>query len=90
MARIGLTLLPRRTQKHVFDVYGINVDAGPYRKYFDAAVSNEFPAEFAKGRWTVDEADLDRVAVAMGKVPAPRVNEIAGSSRTAVSERASA
>ena len=89
MARIGLTMLPRRTQQHVFEKFGIEVDAGPYRKYFDAAVSNEFPAEFAKGRWTVDEADLDRVAVAMGKVPASRVNE-AVPSRAAISEHASA
>ncbi len=90
MARIGLTMLPRRTQQYVLETYGINVDAGPYRKYFDAAVSNEFPAEFAKGRWTVDEADLDRVAVAMGKVSASRLNEIAAPSRATVSEHASA
>ena len=70
MARIGLTQLPRKVQAHVLDQHGVTIDAPSYRRAFDAAVQNRFPAEFSNGRWSVDEADLSKVAAAMGMVPA--------------------
>ena len=60
MARIGLTQLPRRLADHTGQI------APTYRRCFDYAVANRFPAEFANSRWTVDEADLDKAAVALG------------------------
>ena len=77
MARIGLTQLPRKAQQHVKDNYGLLVEAPPYRRGFDGAVSNKFPAEFLNGRWTVDEGDLDRIAIALGMIDGSRVSATA-------------
>jgi len=63
MARIGLTKLPRRLTDHTGQT------APTYRRCFDYAVGNRFPAEFANSRWTVDEADLDQIAAALGMAP---------------------
>ncbi len=60
MARLGLTQLPRKLAEHTHQ------PAPTYRKCFDGAVSDRFPAKFANSRWTVDEADLDQIAAAMG------------------------
>ena len=78
MARIGLTQLPRRLADHTGQA------APTYRRCFDYAVGARFPAEFANSRWTVDEGDMDVIAVALGlavgKAAAP-----AKASRKAVS-----
>ena len=66
MARIGLTQLPRRLAEHTGQA------APTYRRCFDAAVEARIPAEFAASRWTVEEADVPQIAVAMGlKAPVP-------------------
>ncbi len=62
MARIGLTQLPRRLAEHT------GQPAPTYRRCFDAAVADRFPAEFAGNRWTVDEADLERIAAGLGMI----------------------
>jgi hypothetical protein len=63
MARLGLTQLPRKLAEHT------RRPAPTYRQCFDAAVSDRFPAVFTHSRWTVDEADLDVIAAAMGMTP---------------------
>ena len=60
MERIGLTQLPRRLATHT------GQPAPTYRRCFDAAVANKFPAEFSGNRWTVSTADLDVIAAALG------------------------
>ena len=66
MNRIGLTSLPRRLVEHT------GLAAPTYRRCFDFAVACRFPAELNGGRWTVDEADLDLIAAALG-MKAPTV-----------------
>ncbi len=63
MARIGMTLLPRRLAEHT------GQPAPTYRRCFDYGVGARFPAEFVNNRWTVDEADLDVIALALGMTP---------------------
>ncbi len=60
MTRIGLTLLPRK----LAELTGL--PAPTYRKCYDAATGVRIPAEFADNRWTVNEADLPTIAVALG------------------------
>ena len=63
MDRLGLTQLPRRLAEHT------GQQAPTYRRCFDFAVENRFPAEFAGNRWTVSENDLDVIARALGMIP---------------------
>lgn len=60
MARLGLTQLPRKLAEHTGQA------APTYRRCFDAAVEARIPAEFSGSRWSVDEADVPQIAVAMG------------------------
>jgi len=64
-ARIGLTQLPGK----LADITGQTPPN--YRKCFDGAVSRLFPAHFSGSRWTVDEEDLEKIALAMGLAPKP-------------------
>ena len=77
MARIGMTLLPRRVQQYVFDTHNVTVEPPSYRALFNAAVAGRFPAELANNRWTVDEADLPKVAEAFKLVPLAVTKSIA-------------
>ena len=36
------------------------------RKTYDAAIGGRFPAEFSGGRWTVNEADIPKIAEVLG------------------------
>ncbi len=45
---------------------GYEVGPHNYRRAYNAAVAGTIPALFESGRWTVDEADLDKVAAALG------------------------
>ena len=75
MVRITLTLLPRRVRNHIH-AHG---NLPTYRQCYNAAVNGLFPAEFACNRWTVDEADLDIVAKALGLIPGKGVERTARS-----------
>ena len=70
-----MTQLPRRLAKHT------GCPAPTYRRCFDYAVGDRFPAGFSGNRWTVDEADLDTIAVALG--PARRASDVAPSADAA-------
>jgi hypothetical protein len=78
MARIGLTQLPRRLADHTGQT------APTYRRCFDYAVGNRFPAEFANSRWTVDDepASLDVIAAALGMTAARPAAKSAGKAQT--------
>ena len=87
MARIGMTLLPRRVAEHT----NRPQDQVPgYRTFFNAAVAGRFPAELANNRWSVDEADLPKVATAMGLSAAKPAATAPRTSRKAASDRIAA
>jgi len=61
LARIGLPHLTSRLVEA-----GYEVTPHSSRRAWNAAVQGLFPAHFESNRWTVDEADLDKVAAALG------------------------
>ena len=60
MARIRVTELPRRLSEHT------GQPAPSARRCADGAVNARFPAELINNRWMVDDADLDKIALALG------------------------
>ena len=65
MARIRVTELPRRLAEHT------GQPAPSARHCAEGAVNARFPAELINNRWTVDDADLAKIAHALGMALKP-------------------
>ena len=71
--RIGLPHAPRKAAAYIQETYGQDMPSKgrEYRTWYNAAIAGTIPAEFANGRWSVDENDMPQIVAALGLIPAP-------------------